>query len=814
VLTSHPLVAAVACRLKHSCARAATLALALWTASGARAGELEPRPAVENILGPFAAQYCVDCHSGDEAEAGLSVENLLAAPSVPHRRRQWARVLERLERREMPPEDSEAPPEGELQRVVDWLRAELAPPDCSEPQDPGRATVRRLNRTEYQNTIRDLVGVEFDAAAAFPQDELALGFDNNGDVLSLPTTLLEKYMAAAEEIASRAIVTPESIRRPRDAFPTTRLQGGGFHEVGIRTQFVNGKIWGKIKLEQPGQYVLRARVYATQAGDEPTLMRMFFGDQTLKLVGVTAEENDSQVLVAPFRSQAGEYEFGVSLENDAWRPWEKDPGRRDRNLYVRQLEVIGPTTRLDASELPASHRRLLAWTPSDDQWRDAQAWQAPAAKQIGHLLLRAYRRPPDRGEVRRLVRLLAAARDRGDTFERGMQQVLVATLASPQFLFRSEGLADAESTERAARVESASPQRLATESGGGGNAEPSHPSAVQLNEFDLASRLSYFLWSSMPDDELLELAAAGRLRAQLDQQVVRMLASERADALIRNFFEQWLETRRLATLERNAELFPEFDPPLREALREESFLLLRDIVRNNRPLSTLLTADYGFVNGRLARHYGLAAPAAEDERFVRVELPPERRAGILAQGAVLALTSHEDRTSPVLRGKWVLDHLLADPPPPPPPGVSTLPDASGDLAGATLRERLAVHRADPSCAVCHQRMDPLGLSLQNFDAAGRWRQSDEGGKIDASGELPDGRKFEGPQGLRDLLVADFPRIRRALAEQLLTYALGRGLEPSDECTVTHVDESAAAQGDTFASMVDAIVRSTPFQWRK
>ena len=751
---------------------------------------------MENILAPFVGQYCVDCHSGDEAEAGLRLDKLLTAPSVPHRRREWERVVEKLAGRKMPPEDAEAPPDDERQRIVDWLRVELAPPDCSEPQDPGRVTVRRLNRTEYANTIRDLVGVDYDARAMLPQDELGFGFDNNGDVLSLPTTLLENYLAAAEEIASRAIVSPESIRRPVKSIPSSELEGGGFDAEGVRGQYTNGKMWTKVRLAGPGQYLLRVRTFATQAGDEPTRMRMFVGDQTLKLVDVTASENDAQTFVVPFQAQPGAVELGVALVNDAWRPWDPDPARRDRNLYVRSIEVVGPTSRLDPVNLPESQRRLLAWTPTDDQWRDDEDWQQPASEQIARLLRRAYRRPPTDAEVQRLARLLDAARARGDSFERGMQLVLEAALASPQFLFRGEPAP----TERKTLAEPVAH-----------DGKPPGNGIRQLGDYELATRLSYFLWSSMPDDELLDLAAAGQLHQRLDEQIDRMLASPRADQLIRNFGEQWLETRRLANLERNAELFPDFDPKLRDALREESFLLFRDIVRNDRPLSTLLTADYGFVNGRLAKLYGMQEPTGE--QFVRVELPPERRAGILAEGAVLALTSHEDRTSPVLRGKWVLEHLLADPPPAPPPGVGNLPDAKGDLAHATFRQRLEAHRADPSCAVCHQRMDPLGLALENFDAIGRWRDHEDGATIDPAGHLPDGRKFSGPQGLRDLLAAEFPRVRRALAEQLLIYALGRGLEPYDDCAVTGVDDASAAHGDTFSAMVRAIVHSTPFQMR-
>jgi hypothetical protein len=389
--------------------------------------------------------------------------------------------------------------------------------------------------------------------------------------------------------------------------------------------------------------------------------------------------------------------------------------------------------------------------------------------------MRAYRRPPTAEEIDRLADLAGAARQRGDSFERAMQLVLQATLCSPQFLFRGE-------------------------SGEGG-----------LTEYELATRLSYFLWSTMPDDRLLRQAAKGTLRTNLDAEIDRMLDSPRADELIRNFGEQWLETRRMEGLQRNDELFPEFNEGLAEAFREETFLLLKDVIRNDRPLTTLVAADYSFVNARLAAHYGMDLP--EGREFVRVELPPERRAGLLAHGSVLAVTSHEDRTSPVLRGKWVLDHLLNDAPPPPPPGVSALPDAVGEHAGQSLRERLEAHRADPSCAVCHNRMDPLGLAMENFDAIGRWREKDGEDQIDARGQLPDGRELEGVAGLREILLADFPSVRRCLAEKLLVYALGRGLEPADACAVNEIVVGAESHGDTFAGMVRAIVHSAPFQQR-
>jgi hypothetical protein len=468
------------------------------------------------------------------------------------------------------------------------------------------------------------------------------------------------------------------------------------------------------------------------------------------------------------------------------------------------LSVVGPVAKPQAAELER-RRRVLSWTPKPEQWADSEKWREPLREQIGRLLIRAYRRPPTGEEIDRLATLAATARERGDSYERAMQLVLQATLVSPQFLFRGEGGAP------------------------GSNAEGD--GVRDLSDYELATRLSYFLWSSMPDEQLLKLAAKRELRQNLDKQVARMLASPRSDELIRNFGEQWLETRKLETLEKNWDRYKEFDDELRDAFREETYRLLVDVIRNDRPLTTLLSADYSFMNERLAKHYGIDMPKhrnkdgddeddegdqdndRDEDEFVRIDLPQERQAGILAHGSVLAVTAFEDRTSPVLRGKWVLDHLLADPPPPPPPDAGSLPEATGEFAHKSLRERLEVHRENSSCAVCHKRMDPLGMAMENFDAVGRWREFDGEDKIDANGELPDGRKLSGPASLRDILLEDYPRVRRCIAERLLIYSLGRGLEPADECAINEIVAAAEAGGETFSSMVRAIVKSAPFTQR-
>jgi mono/diheme cytochrome c family protein len=754
------------------------VAIAFAACGLASAADLTPRPTMDVALKPFVESYCSDCHSGDNPEAGLRLDQLLKAPSVPHHRHEWTHVLERLEKKEMPPEEGDQPDDAKRAEIVAWLKAELADPDCSLPQDPGRVTLHRLNRTEYQNTIRNLLGVEFHAASVLPRDELGFGFDNNGDVLSLPPVLLEKYLQAAEAISAQAIVTPESILEPAQVFTWGKLHGGDAAGKGVRGLLTNGRVWADVHLEKPGRYVARVRAFATQAGDEPVKMRLFAGEKELRTANVEAEQHDPQTYVASFNAEAGDLEIGVDFLNDAWEPWSKDPERTDRNLYVMSITIVGPVSELDDGHLPESHSRLLTWRPSPEEWYLGSKWRTPLRDVIENFLARAYRRPPTTLEIERLSRLAAASHGRGDSYERTMQLVLQAALVSPEFLFRGE-----TNSERTKGVRN-------------------------LNEYELASRLSYFLWSSMPDDELLKLARDGQLAEQLDGQVDRMLASPKSDQLIRNFGEQWLETRRLENMQRDNHLFPHFDGQLRTAFREETYRLLQDIVRNNRPLTTLVSADYSFVNGRLAEHYGLSGPKGDE--FVRVELPKERRIGILGHAGVLSVTAYDDRTSPVLRGKWVLDHLLDDPPAPPPPGVTNLPPAEGKLEGKSLRERLEVHRANPSCAVCHNRMDPLGLALENFDAVGRWREKDGADKINTAGQLPDGRHIVGPEGLRDLLLADFPKIRRCIAEKLLTYALGRGLEPSDDCAVNEIVAGAQTHGDTFAGMVHAIVKSTPF----
>ena len=751
------------------------LLVCLYSFGHAEDSPLQPRPSLQNAVVPLLENFCLDCHTGDEAEADFSFDQLLAEPEVSQHRQAWQKVFKHLRGHTMPPEDAEVPSNEQRAAVVAWLEAELNNIDCSGPQNPGHVTLRRLNCVEYGNTVRDLVGVEFDPTETFPRDTFGYGFDNIGDVLSLSPLLVEKYLNAAESISVAVIAAPETLAEPIQRYPADQLQGA-VQEKQFRKLFTNGRISATARFLAPGDYLLRARASASQAGDELARLRFDLDNQPLRTVEVAANSRDWQTYYTNFHVDNGTAEIGVSFINDYWNPDAENPKRRDRNLFVKSLEVVGPIEKPLRNRL-AHH--LLDSIPTDEQWADDTAWRDHAKPSIKQFLTRAFRRPATTDEIERALQLVEQSRVVGDSYQRAMQSVMQLALVSPSFLFREEVPEDHEPNQ-----------------------------SFLINEYQLATRLSYFLWSTMPDAQLLQEAAAGTLRQNLDVQLDRMLASPLADELIKNFGEQWLETRRLETLEPNAELFPQFDKSLAGALREETFQLLRDVFRSKLPLATLVDADYSFLNERLANHYGIEGVVGDD--FRNVKLPVIRQVGLLAHGSVLAVTSHPDRTSPVLRGKWIMQHLLNDAPPPP-PVVADLAEDSQSVEGKSLRERLEIHRASPNCSVCHQVMDPLGFSLENFDPLGRWRESDGEFPVDSSGQLPDGREFTGPQGLRDILLADLPALRKCLVEQLLIYALGRGLEHYDQCAVQQITSATEAEGDTMVGIIKGIVHSAAFQ---
>ena len=730
--------------------------------------EPKKRAPFATAVAPFLEEHCLDCHTGKRAKAKLDLARFSDDAAVKADADVWWRVHERLRRREMPPpEDRESPTDAEYRGVLSWLEAVL--PDGAG--DPGRVTLRRLNRVEYRNTIRDLLGVEFDTTTNFPADDVGHGFDNIGDVLSLPPLLMEKYLAAAQEIAARTILDADAATPPVRKIKATSLRfasNGKAVRGSVGSIYPPDGLYADVALPRDGEYLLRARAYGDQAGPDVVRMAFVVGRKRIKTVMVPNVKKDPRTYEVRARIPGGTQRIRVDFVNDFYNPRDPNPNERDRNLHILGLEVEGP---LDVQALPASHRRII---PEP----------APSLRAIVETVApRAWRRPVTKREVDRILRVVERAAPTA-RFERRVRIALVALLVSPHFLFRLEI-----------------------------DAKPDDPDAVRsLNDYEIASRLSYFLWSSMPDDELFRLAANSELNGRdvLDAQVRRMLRDARASALATNFASQWLQIRALDQIAPDPKRYPQFDAALEEAMRLESELFFEAILREDRPVWELLRADFSFLNERLARHYGV--PGVSGARMRRVPLSGTRRGGILTHGSVLAVTSSPLRTSPVRRGKWILEVILDAAPPPPPPGLDQFDESPEAVEGASLRERLEQHRADPKCAVCHARMDSLGFALENFDAIGRWRERDGRFAVDASAKLPDGRAFEGVDGLRKLLDKDeaFPR---SLSRHMLTYALGRGLNRSDRKAVDRL-VGALEKEPTLSRLIREIVRLDAFRKRR
>jgi mono/diheme cytochrome c family protein len=741
-------------------------------AAGATRPDTFPRE-----VAPLVQKYCVGCHGANNPPAGVSLVGFHDTASVLKARNIWERVSRNVDAAHMPPEGAPQPTQAERERMVAWIDGTLSQADC-KLADPGRVTMRRLNREEYNNTIHDLLGVDLRPADAFPSDDVGYGFDNIGDVLSISPLLMEKYMAAAEKIAQAAIVTPEGSSK-RERFEGERLaQAGGQSFDKGRILPSVGEIGVDYEFPEEGDYILRAQAYGQQAGPEPVRMAFRLDGKNLRVVDVKATEDAPELYQLRLKLPAGKRRFAVAFLNDFYNPQATDPGQRDRNLIVESLEIQGPMGL--HGPRPESHRRVLFCQPTP------ATREACARKIMAGFARRAYRRPVTEAEVERLARCVRLAEAEGESFERGIQLAVQAALVSPNFLFRVER-----------------------------DRNPNDPKAKHLvSQYEMASRLSYFLWSSMPDEELFSLAAKGVLQDPkvLAAQVKRMLKDPKAQTLADNFAGQWLNLRKLNNVAPDPARFPEFNNTLREAMRTETEMFFQAVVREDRSVLDFLDGRFTFVNETLARHYGI--PGVQGDKFRRVPLVGNQRLGVLTQASVLTVTSNPTRTSPVKRGKWVLDQILGTPPPPPPPGVGLLPDdKKGPLTG-TLRQRMEQHRKEPMCASCHARLDPIGFGLENYDPIGRWRTRDGDYPIDSSGELPGGKKFQGAAQLIAILKSKQTLFARSLTEKLLTYAIGRGLEPYDRCNVDEIARRLAGKGYRFSALVTEVVQSDPFRKRR
>ncbi len=730
----------------------------------------------EKIL-PFLTKHCNDCHNADEQEGGIAVHDLKAVDQLLQDRKKWERVYRMINANAMPPASYDPKPEESSRKeVADILYGELFDFDCEQLHHAGRSTLHRLNRAEYNNTIRDLFGVTITPADKFPQDDVGEGFDNIGDVLSLPPLLMEKYLDAAEEVAAAVIDTRDFSKGMTQKFVSDKFDSsikGNIDGEGFYVLHTNGTLTVNHDTVSKGKYKVRIEAMQMPAGDDPSKMVLQIDGQPVHEFEVKGRRKvgwfEHDVTLT-----AGKHAVAAVFTNDFYNEAAEE-GKRDRNLGVRTIEITGPEGG-SPPQWHETHRRIVTAQPSA-----SMSVKEAATVVLTPLLYRSFRRPVTDAEVARFADLVdQTVSVHKETFEYGMYVAVQAILVSTDFLFRKEADPEGDATERS------------------------------LNEYEVASRLSYFLWSSMPDEELFQLAENKRLfdRTVLRGQIERMLKHEKAASLGQNFASQWLNLRNLADVRPNPDVFPDFDDALRSAMGKETILLFNTIVREDRSIDEFLGADYSFVNERLAKHYGIEGVTGEE--FVRVSLEGTKRSGVLTHASVLTLTSNPGRTSPVKRGKWILENILGDAPPPAPPGVPPLDEEAKDLKGLSLRERLELHRTDPGCASCHKAMDPLGMGLENFDAVGRWRDQEGEKPIDASGDLPTGEKFAGPAEMMSIIRGRQENFSRTFTERLMVYALGRGLEYYDKCAVDQTMDLMKERGNRFSALVEGIVTSDPF----
>ncbi|MDB5311875.1 MAG: hypothetical protein JWO38_6077 [Gemmataceae bacterium] len=735
-------------------------------------------PTFKQKILPFLQKYCVDCHNADKASGGLTLDGYQTETQARKNRKDWAAVQHVLAAGEMPPKKKTQPAKDEKEFVVTWIETALTKTDCTGPKDPGRVTIRRLNRAEYNNTIRDLCGVDFKPAEDFPADDVGYGFDNIGDVLSFQPILLEKYLAAADKILDKALTLPTLTATSKQKFPAQNLSVFPRNAKPADSKEIvfgsdgNASPADKFNFPEHGEYSFRFRGWGKKAGGEFPKVVLRIDGRDVKTFTVDAPKDKQETYEVRERLPAGEKKVLVAFVN----PFEDKKQEAIRQFGLSFIEIEGPFNAVPRPD-PESVKLLLVARPAGKADH-----RAAAEKVLSTFARRAYRRPLKPAESQRLMKLYDVAAAQDEPFEKAVRLPMKAVLVSPHFLYRIED-------------------------------DPPDPNGVRtLNDFEFATRLSYFLWSSMPDEELYRLAEQGTLRdpGVLGAQVRRMLKDPKVRALSENFAGQWLQLRNVKTLTPDKGFFPAWDDALRAGMVGEAEAFFEYVVQNDRSALEFLDADYAFVNERMAKHYGI--PNVTGEQFRKIRLPDTRRGGVITMASTLTVTSNPTRTSPVKRGKWILENVLGTPPPPPAPDVPELPP-TGQLKG-TLRQQMEQHRANPSCATCHAKLDPLGFGLENFDAIGSWRTADNKQPVDSSGVLPDGAKFKGPAEMRKVLLGKADLFRRCFAEKLLTFALGRGLEYYDTCAVDEIVSAAKTDQDRFSALVLAVVRSDPFQKRK
>jgi hypothetical protein len=656
--------------------------------------------------------------------------------------------------------------------------------DCTGPRDPGRVTIRRLNKVEYTNTVRDLLGVDVKPAADFPADDTGYGFDNIADVLSMSPLLAEKYLYAAENALDKVIITegPKRQFTKIEASKMTSTAGGYANgESGAWVLGNNGELWTKFDAPGTGEYEIRVRCYGNQVGPDAVKMALRVDGSVVRPFEVKATKEKPETLSATTVMRTGEHRVAVVFLNEFTS--KADPKKPQyRKLTVDSVSLDGPKVTHFVLPLPSVQHKVLIFAVPPKDGTETEC----AKKVITKFATRAFRRPVPPDQITRLMALFSASRAAGDPYDRACKTAMSGVLCSPYFLFRFE------------------PAPV-------GNKDK----VFTLDDYALATRLSYFLWSTMPDEELISLAAANKLHQPgvIDAQVKRMMGDPKAQAFVANFAGQWLELRLLDDYDADQRLFPAFNKTLRSAMKTEAEQFFQTLISEDHSVLDVLDCNYTYVNETLAKFYGI--PNVQGEKFQKVTLPPTlHRGGVLTMAGVLTVTAMPSRTSPVKRGKYILEQILGTPPPPPPPDVPALKDKQKDTDSASLRQRLEAHRTDPTCASCHKRMDPIGFALENFDAIGKWRDKDGNFDIDPSGVLPNGRKIGGSDDLKKALLDRKDDFVRCLVTKMLTYATGRGVEPYDRCTIDDVCASVKQNNYRFSAVLTGIVKSDAFQKRR
>ena len=725
-------------------------------------------------------QYCVVCHNDALLTADMSLEGVTAAELAEHSD-VLEKVLRRLTTGEMPPAGMPKPPDSVRFELVSWLETQLDELAVSNP-NPGSPAIHRLNRAEFSNAIRDLLGIDLDHAEDLPADDSGYGFDNIGDVLTVSPLHIEKYVSAARRASRLAVgtLTPRPIVErytPQDGTRNEAINGLPLNERG-------GILFNHV-FPFHADYTITVRVRGRRMPHMPApQLDARVDGERMQLIDAAFSnleaEQGTRLYEIPLTLEAGEHEIAAGFLTEYLLPETSSEGNLNSasNYSVDYVLVGGPyaTARVGMQE---SQQRIFICRP---EHTDEEI--ACARRILTNLARRGYRGPVTENGIDLLIALFSEGRADGGSFEYGIEMALSGLLVSPRFLYR-----------------------VPTVPKGGNSGD-----IYELSDIDLASRLSFFLWSSIPDEELLSLAEQGVLKDPevLSAQLARMLADPKTKALVDNFGGQWLHLRNVRDWTPDPDRYDYFDDSLRYAFQQETELFLENMIREDRSVLDLINADYTFVNERLANYYGI--DGIEGGYFRRVPLTDTGRRGVLGQGSVLMVTSYPTRTSPVLRGKWVLENLLGSPPPPPPPDVPALDD-SAEISAGSLREALEQHRANPACAVCHNRLDPLGFALESFDAVGRQRITEDGVEVDDSGVLPDGTIVDGLDGLRNVLMTRKDEFVETFAEKLLTYAIGRGLEPSDRPALREIRRRVEASNYRFSALVDGIVGSVPFRNR-